>query len=296
MNLELINEKVDNLASAWEDFKSVNDNRLKEIEKKGASDPLTQESLQKINDALDNQKEQIDDLVTYKGRVDELEKKTNRDGLGSENGEFDANAQEYKAAFVNYVRKGEEGVISSLQTKAMSVGSDPDGGYYVTPQMSSDIIKKVFESTPMRGLASIETISTDSMEILEDTDEAAGGWTGETSPRGDTDTPKIGKKTIPVHELFAQPKATQKLLDDSSVDIEAWLAGKVADIFSRKENTAFISGDGSAKPRGILTYDAGTAWGQIEQLNSGSAGNITDDSIIKLFYALKEEYAVIPHS
>jgi HK97 family phage major capsid protein len=95
-----------------------------------------------------------------------------------------------------------------------------------------------------------------------------------------------------VHELYAQPKATQKLIDDAAIDIEAWLADKVSTIFAKKENTAFISGDGVGKPRGILTYSDGTSWGTIEQVASGSSGAVTADKLLELYYSLKEDYAV----
>jgi len=197
----------------------------------------------------------------------------------------------HKEAFRNYLRKGVEGDLCNLQTKALSVSSDPDGGYFVSPQLSANIVKTVFETSPMRQLASVEIISSDSLEILEDRDSAAAGWTGESTSITATTSPQIAKKLIPVYQLYAQPKATQKLIDDSAIDIEAWLAGKISDIFGRLENTAFISGDGIGKPRGILTYASGTSWGQIEQVGSGSSGAVTADKLLDLFYALKESYA-----
>jgi len=113
----------------------------------------------------------------------------------------------------------------------------------------------------------------------------------ESASRTDTNTPQINKKSISVHEIYAQPKATQKLIDDSAIDIESWIAEKVADIFSSTENSAFISGNGSGKPKGILAYTAGTAFGEIEQVDSEEDGVVTADSIVKLYYALKDEYA-----
>jgi HK97 family phage major capsid protein len=144
----------------------------------------------------------------------------------------------------------------------------------------------------MHKLANIQTISTDSLEIFEDRAEVAAGWTTESGAVSDTTTPTFGKKSIPVHELYAQPKATQKLIDDAAIDIEEWLADKVAAIFSKKENTAFVSGDGVGKPRGILTYTSGTSWGQIEQVASGVSAGVTADKIVELYYTLKEDYAV----
>src|SRR5690606_18029411 len=111
-------------------------------------------------------------------------------------------------------------------------------------------------------LASVQTIGTDSLEILQDLDEAGSGWVGETQSRPTTDTPQLNKIVIPVHELYAKPKASQKLLDDAAVNIETWLAEKVREKFSRDEETAFLNGNGVLKPKGILQYASGTGFGQ----------------------------------
>lgn len=281
MSIHDISERVNSLGQAWEQFKSINDRRLEEIEKKGAADPLTEEHLGRINHTLDN----------YKERLGTLETVASRPSLDYEGKHYSPVNQEHRKAFNEYLRKGNELELASLESKSLSVDSDPDGGYLVTPTISENIIKRVYESSPMRQIAASETISTDTLEIIEDKDEAVAGWTTETATVSDTDTPQLGKKNIPVHELYAQPKATQKLIDDSSINIEEWISSKVAEIFSRKENTAFISGDGVGKPRGILTYDAGTSWGEIEQIDSGSDGAVTADGIIQLYYGMKEEHA-----
>jgi HK97 family phage major capsid protein len=277
-NLQEIKNLIEDQNKAWHEFKGVNDHRLAEIEKRQTSDPLTEKSLEKINSALDD----------YKDRLDKIE--TSAPCAGSED-EKSSKGDEYKDIFANYVRKGIEPTEAELKT--LSVASDPDGGYLVTPQMSSRIIKKVFETSPMRQVASVETISTDSLEFIVDNDEAASAWTSEQGSVSDTDTPTIDKKSIYVHEQYAMPKATQKLLDDASLDVESWLADKVSDVISRTENTAFISGDGNGKPRGILTYTAGTSWGQVEQISStsGTAATLDSDDFIALLYGLKESYA-----
>lgn len=283
MSLNEITERVGALGNAWEQFKQVNDARLQEIERKGHADSLYSEHLSKISGALDNYKHRLDTIETVYSRPSldpDTEQKT-----------YEPVRSEYRKAFCNYLRKGMDAGLEQMQTKALSVGSDPDGGYLVTPSMSSKIATAIFETSPMRQIASIETISTDSLEMIDDHDSAAAGWTSETASISDTTTPQVGKRNIPVHGLYAQPKATQKLIDDSAIDIENWLGTKIADIFSRKENTAFVSGDGSTQPRGILTYTAGTGWGQIEQVNSGSSGAVTADGLINLYYALKDAYA-----
>jgi HK97 family phage major capsid protein len=197
-------------------------------------------------------------------------------------------------SFGEYVERATsiDAETKSLLTKAMSVNSDPDGGYLVTPELGGTIATKVFETSPMRQLASVMTIGTDSLEYILDNDEAGAGWVGETQARPETSTPKLSKLLIPVNEIYAQPKATQKLLDDAEIDIEAWLAAKVAQKFARMENTAFMSGDGILKPRGLLTQAAGTdiSIGQVQQVVSGSASTFTYDGLINLMGALKEEY------
>ena len=284
MSIHEIAERVNSLGHAWEQFKHINDARLREIERKGHADPLYQEHLDNISSALDN----------YKQRLDQIETVYNRPLLGAEaegTKSFDPMHGEYGKAFRSYLRKGMDAGLEALQTKALSVGSDPDGGYLVTPTMSSKIVQAIFETSPLRQLASVETISSDALELIDDHDQAAAGWTSETGSISESNSPALAKRNIPTHELYAQPKATQKLVDDAAIDIENWLANKISDIFSRKENTAFISGNGVGQPRGILTYSAGTTWGKIEQVVSGSNGAVTADAIINLFYSLKDAYS-----
>lgn len=192
----------------------------------------------------------------------------------------------YADTFGLYLRRGE----GHVEAKTMSVGSDPDGGYLVTPAISSRMLTIIYESSPLRELATVESISTDSIEFPVDEDEADAGWVGETEARTTTGTPQVGVQRIPVHEMYANPKATQKLLEDASVNIEAWLSRKVGEKFGRTEATAFVSGTGVKQPRGFLSYPAGTSRGQIEQINSGAATAITGDGLINCAMSLKEFY------
>lgn len=206
----------------------------------------------------------------------------------------DTNLDEYKAyqdAFKMSLRR-EVNHLSLDEQKAMLVGSDPDGGYLVPTATSSRIITKVYETSPLDELAYHETISTDAIEIAVDTDEAGAGWVGETDARPETSTPQVGLQRIPVHEIYAKPKATQQLLEDAGVDIEAWLERKVGEKFARMRALAFISGNGIKKPRGILTYPAGAdgVRGTIAQIASGAATALTPDGLIKLTFSLKDKY------
>lgn len=306
-------EAVKQVNVAFEEFKRANDARLAEIEKKGAADPLLEEKLKRIDADLDRAQRVADEaalaakrqsrvVTDEKGdRIDLDAKAADWAGmLARRRGEtvpaFDAaGLDSYKAAFDRFLRKGEE-VMSVDERKALSVGTDPDGGYVVNPDLSGRIVMKVFETSPMRAYASIQVISSDALEGLFDLDEAASGWVGETDSRAETNTPQLGKWRIPTHELYAKPKATQKLLDDASINMEAWLASKVAEKFGRDESNAFVVGNGSNKPRGFLTYGSGTTLpGTIEQFPTGSSGAYAaapngGDVLINALYGLKAQY------
>lgn len=193
----------------------------------------------------------------------------------------------WRDSFDLYLRKGER----DIDSKAMSVGSDPDGGYWVPTAMSNRVVTMVYETSPLRQLATVESLSSDALEVPVDTDEAAVGWVGETASRATTDSPQIDVHRIPVMEQYAKPKVTQKMLEDASRDVGGWLEGKISEKFGRAEATAFISGDGVAKPRGILTYAAGTGTSQVEQIAQGHATLLQADGLITLVYGLKEAYA-----
>ncbi len=276
-----IKELIEKQGTAFEEFKKANDARLNEIEKKGAADPLLTEQVNKLNTALEEQKKAMETLQTA----------ASRPGAGAgEEGKEKPELAEHKKAFIDYLRKGNDANLGEMQTKALSVGSDPDGGYLVTPAMANIITKIVNETSPIRQLASVQTISSDSLDTIADVQLMSGGWTGEQDSRSETNTAQIGKRNIPVHELYANPRATQKLLDDANINIEQWLAEKIAEKLSLLENTAFVSGNGTSKPRGFLTYASGTSWGQIQQVSSGTSADFGADDLISLFYTLKEPY------
>tara|TARA_R110000868_G_scaffold186079_2_gene428295 strand:- start:12330 stop:13625 length:1296 start_codon:yes stop_codon:yes gene_type:complete len=306
-------EAVKAVNSAFEEFKRANDQRLAEIENKGAADPLLEEKIARIEADLTKAQAVADEAALASKRqsrvvTDEKGERVDFDAkaadwagmLARRRGETvpafnDAGMSAYKAAFDRFLRKGEE-IMSVDERKALSVGTDPDGGYVVNPDLSGRIVMKVFESSPMRAYASIQVISSDALEGLFDLDEAASGWVGETDSRTETNTPVLGKWRIPAHELYAKPKATQKLLDDASINMEAWLASKVGEKFARDESNAFVVGNGSNKPRGFLTYTSGTTLpGTIEQFPTGASAALAaapdgGDALINALYGLKQQY------
>ena len=146
----------------------------------------------------------------------------------------DANAfdyGEYRGALGVFLRRGEH-TLNPDEAKALAVGSDPDGGYWVTPEVGRMVTGKIFESSPVRQFADVQTIGSASLEIPIDDDEAAAVWVSETEARAETATPKIRKKEIVANEMSAEPRSTQTLLDDANINVEVWLANKVAARFA----------------------------------------------------------------
>jgi HK97 family phage major capsid protein len=133
---------------------------------------------------------------------------------------------------------------------------------------------------------------------LVDRSELGSGWATETGDTVETDTPQFEKITIPLHELSAMPKASQRLLDDAAFDVESWLAQRIAERFARAEAAAFISGDGNDKPMGFMTHSSVAedewTWGKIGYVITGVSGDFAAaspaDAIVDLVYALGARY------
>jgi HK97 family phage major capsid protein len=191
----------------------------------------------------------------------------------------------------NYLRKG---FTDGLEEKALSAGVNPEGGYTVPQALANSITPVARDRSNIRAIASVQTISTGSLDVILDPDDLNASWVGEASARSETNNPNLKRITIPAHEIYAMPKATQTLLDDSAVNIEEWLSQRVRDRFDRIENAAFVSGDGVAKPMGFLSYtkvnDTSWSWERIGYLPTGTTGLDSADDLIDLVYTLKAEY------
>ncbi len=203
-------------------------------------------------------------------------------------------------AFAAYVRNGDDDQLRGLamEGKAMSSAVAGDGGYLVDPQTSATIQGVLNATASLRQVASVVNVEATSYDVLIDTTETGAGWASESDPAAETGTPSIERIVIPLHELSALPKVSQRLLDDSAFDIESWLAGRVAEKFARAEAASFVNGNGADKPTGFLTYPTAAAgtetWGEIGSVKTGVAGDFAAsgpaDAIVDLVYALGAQY------
>lgn len=215
-----------------------------------------------------------------------------------------ATAQEahvpHRKAFAAYLRSGEDDGLRGLpvEEKAMSTAVAADGGYLVDP-VTADQVKAVLNSTAsIRSIANVVQIEATAYDVLIDSTDPGAGWAAETAATVETGTPTLERISIPLHELSALPKVSQRLLDDSAFDVEGWLAARIADKFARAEAAAFVSGDGIDKPTGFLNHpivdDTLWSWGNLGYVATGAAGdfNATNpvDVIVDLVYALGARY------
>lgn len=278
------------LKALFEQFKKTNDERLAQIEAKGHADPLLTAKVDAMNDGITALEAKI------QARCDEIEARANRPGSGM-SPEEKAKA-EYSTSFNAFVRKGD------FQA-ALSVGSDPDGGYSVPIEVDTSIIQLERNAVTMRRLANVISLGTPNYTKLVNKQGATCGWVGETAARPETSTPQLSALTPFWGELYANPGATQQMLDDGSFDVESWLANELSMEFSAAENTAFISGTGILKPKGILAYaialtaDATRAFGTLQYVKTAEAASFKassatfnpTDNLIDMQTALKAGYA-----
>jgi HK97 family phage major capsid protein len=209
-----------------------------------------------------------------------------------------AEACPHHKAMAAYLRDGDESGLRGLDLKAMTTGSAADGGMPLDVQTMARINQVLEDASSLRRIASVVQVEGASFETLAETGSIDTAWLSETAEPVESIGEAFHRISIPLHELSAMPRASQRLLDDGAFDVEAWLAGSIADRFARAENVAFVSGTGTDMPRGFLTYDKAdyttAAWGQIGIMNSGVDGGFDSEdptnTLIDLVYSLDVKY------
>ena len=206
----------------------------------------------------------------------------------------------HKKALGAYLRTGDEASLRALEMegKAMNTAVAGDGGYLVDPETAETIRAVLTSTASIRAIGNVVQVDATAYDVLVDHDEFGSGWAGESAAQTETSTPQIERISIPLHELSALPKISQRLLDDSAFDIEGWLAERIAAKFARAEAAAFIAGNGVDKPKGFLDHpsvpDAGWSWGSLGYIPTGVDGDFAPsqpaDVIIDLVYSLGAAY------
>lgn len=262
---------------AFADFKRINDEKSSKTEA----------------DRKAEMEKAFADMDGIKQSLETIEAKMKRPGFGGEGkGENEAEV-EHKKAFDGYFRKGIE-FDHGIEQKALAstTNSGADGGYAVPKVIDTMIEELLVNVSPMRQIADVVQVSTQDFHKIVNKRGTASGWVGETDARGSTATPQIADIAPTMGELYANPQATQRMLDDVFFNAEQWLADNVALEFARAEGAAFISGDGSNKPTGFLagtinaTGDASRAFGALQYIPTGAAGDFAASNKADFLYTL----------
>ena len=281
---------INDLGHAFESFKATND--AAEIERKTRKgvDVLLEEKMTRINSDIDRLQDTVNTLHAAGSRPSVA------GGSAA-----DPVVMAHKSAFYDrYMRKGMEADVASLEAKSLTTTVDADGGYAVPEELDSVIDKRLTDVSPIRAIANVVKVGSAGYKKLITVSGAASGWVGEADARAETGNPQFAEITPPLGEIYANPAATQAMLDDAFFDVENWIADELTAEFGQKEGAAFISGDGSDKPKGFLSYttastdDDTRAFGQLQHLITGEAGDFpaTDpsDILIDLIHSLKPGY------
>ena len=199
------------------------------------------------------------------------------------------------AMFESFLRSGSGGV----EMKAFTGATDAAGGYAVPESIDAQIDATLKSISPIRGIANVVRVGSNGYRKLVTSGGTPSGWAAETGARAETDPPVFNEVAPPMGELFANPAASQTMLDDAAFDVEAWLANEIAREFAAAEGAAFVSGNGTNKPKGFLsattaaTADGVRAFGTLQYVATGSAGAFAanpEEKLIDLVQTLRAPY------
>jgi len=261
---------------AFEEFKTMNEKRLALIEKGAGGDGELKVQMEKA----------FADMSEQKALIEQLEAKLKRPPMGGKGGNEsgDDTGAEHRKSFVGYITKGTKYAEDDLQyangvsIKSLNIGDGGAGGYAVPKVIDGQVEELVVNISPVRSIASVQQISTPDFHKLVNRRGTSSGWVGETQTRVETNTPLLADINPPMGDLYANPMATQQMLDDAFFNAEQWLADNLATEFARAEGAAFINGTGINQPIGFLagtcaaTADATRDFGTLEYLATGNSG------------------------
>lgn len=249
------------VTKALGEFQTAVDARLKDVETKSAGN--------------DNAK-----LVD---RLDKLEAKSNRLGVAKADNDNTDTKLETKA--LNSFLRGGVASLDDLEKKTLNAGTPASGGYVTAPEYSSTVIEKLTQFSPLRGLASVMTIGGNEIYIPVLDTGIAGGWVTETGARPSTE-PTFDQMNFKAYEFAGYVPVSQQLLEDSFIDLQAFIAGHIQKQFGKAEATAFMVGDGNGKPTGLLNTPA-----DYTAITAAADGSDILAKVIEAFYKLPGAYA-----
>jgi len=198
------------------------------------------------------------------------------------------------SGFGGYLRSG-----STVEMKSFNATSGDAGGYALPSEIDAVIDRTLAAISPIRSVANVVKVGSAGYRKLVTTGGTPSGWAAETDARTETATPTFNEIAPSMGELYANPSASQAMLDDAQFDVEAWLAEEIATEFAKAEGSAFVGGNGTNRPKGFLSAtmsaagDASRAFGSLQYVPSGAAGDFAanpQDKLIDLVQTLRAPY------
>ncbi|MCE4058450.1 phage major capsid protein [Pseudomonas sp. Au-Pse12] len=277
-----VQQVAEALGARFDEFKKLNDQRL---------DGIVQEK-GKLAEQVEKLNGQLTELERNKTELETELKSQRRPGGGPPVSKVLA---EHKTAFGMFVRKGLEDGLRDLERKALNTATDEDGGFAVPEDLDRALIELARETSVMRQECNGITLGGTGYKKLVNLGGATSGWVGESDPRPATGTPKLKEVKPTWGEIYANPQATQGMLDDSFFDVEKWLSGDVNIEFSEQEEAGFSYGDGVNKPKGLFAFptddkdDKTRDYGKLQHMLASGA-KLNADELMALIYTLRKPY------
>jgi len=273
------------ILGAFEEYKKTNDERIAKVEK-GQAISEVEEKLAKIDGELNK-------LEDVKTRVESLEVKAEREGDAP--GSVNDLVEEHKAAFSEYIVKGNESALKAFQEKAVNITTAADGEYLLPEVFEAGLMATMLDASPMRRICDVKRTSSNDYKINFSLRGATSGWVDEDDARPETNSPTVAQIAPNMGEIYAAPQATQTALDDLAVNggVERWLAEEVGAEINYRENLAFVAGTGVKQPKGFTAYttattaDSARAFGTLQHIASGVSAGIAADNIYDVIGELK---------
>lgn len=303
-----VKEAIKQVMTGFENYKAANEERLKQIETKGAADPVTTEKLSKLDEHLNKfetfsqrltetakKAESLDELKSQFDALETAMKRTTGAGIETKAGRVKDWANAVVAAHTKGIvnlSQDEQKALSDVRDeyKALAISPDTAGGYLAPVEYVREIIKGVTEISPARMLARVRTTAGKSIQIPKRTGQFAARRTGETQKRTETAGLEYGLVEINAPEMYALVLITNQMLEDSAFNMEQEISGEAMEQFAVREGQEFVSGDGVLEMQGFLN-----AAGVVSS-NSGTATTIADadgqaNGLLSMKYSLKTAYA-----
>lgn len=309
--IKTVADAIDKIASAFDEYKKTNDQRLDAI-KKGQSTEDLDAKLAKLDGHMDA-------LTEMRNKLEKMETKLSRPGaiLGEAKGAEEKEDREYREAFIDWMRapgdherQAKVGACAkALEAKAKAsremratqtvAGTAASGGYALPKSIESAIARLSVDISDIRSISTVRQVGTTDYHEVFDVNGAGFEWVGETDTRNQTNTPDFADVAPTFGMASAKPQASEESLDDLFFDVESWLISSVAETIAAGEGAAFVSGNGTKKPTGFLagpapvsTADSGRAFGTLQYIASGQAAALPTslDTMYDIIYSLRARY------